>query len=403
MLVLVVFVAGVPSAIAQESRLSEKQKSQLIKRFPKSDANKDGKLDAAELRALRDFLEARRNNAQLTPASNDKADADTEKWKTVGFRQGNTMGGGEAAISKGGKFRVFVLMGQSNMHGLARAAELRSPYTEKHDRIRLWANGRWEYFVPRTESGHAKDFRNRFGPGVSMAHQLADYWPNDTIGIIKISDGGTGVRAFEKNWSFERAQRTFDGKKGSFYKDLMNAVAEAKRISQPEFSGFVWKQGGADGTKKDLAYEYFDTFKQLVSDMRSDLGSPDLPVFVLSRWNEEELLEVVLSFMSDEDVLEAKKSASKPPENDIELLRALVFHLENNPSPEVKKRLARRPHILTVRMEQNRAGREIPNVNTINHGTLPVMDDGVHFNAEGQIKLGKIVATAIEEFYKASK
>jgi len=199
-----------------------------------------------------------------------------------------------------------------------------------------------------------------------MAHQLADYWPNDTIGIIKISDGGTGVRAFEKNWSFERANRTFDGKKGS-------------------------------------AYEYFDTFKQLVSDMRSDLGSPDLPVFVLSRWNEEELLELVLSSMSDEDVLEAKKSASKPPENDIELLRALVFHLENNPSPEVKKRLARRPHILTVRMEQNRAGREIPNVNTFNHGTLPVMDDGIHLNAEGQIKLGKITATAIEEFYKASK
>ena len=184
MLVLVVFVVGVPSAIAQESRslsenpiwlraacfatglrpavstiytdiacfavlashktarsraddgilrhtprLSEKQKSQLIKRFPESDANKDGKLDAAELRALRDFLEARRNNAQLTPASNDKADADTDKWKTVGFRQGNTMGGGEAAISKGGKFRVFILMGQSNMHGLARAAELKSPYT----------------------------------------------------------------------------------------------------------------------------------------------------------------------------------------------------------------------------------------------------------------------------------
>lgn len=164
MLALVVFVAGVPSAVAQESRLSEKQKSQLIKRFPKSDANNDGKLDDAELRALRDFFQARRNNAQLTPASNGnpQADADADQWKTVGFRQGNTMGGGEAAISKGGKFRVFVLMGQSNMTGTARAAELKSPYTEKHDRIRIWANGRWEYFLPRV----------RFGPGVSMAHQL---------------------------------------------------------------------------------------------------------------------------------------------------------------------------------------------------------------------------------------
>ena len=37
------------------------------------------------------------------------------KWNTIGFKQANTMGAGEAPISKNGKFRVFVLMGQSNM------------------------------------------------------------------------------------------------------------------------------------------------------------------------------------------------------------------------------------------------------------------------------------------------
>ena len=234
-----------------------------------------------------------------------------------------------------------------------------------------------------------------------MAHQLADLWPDDTVGIMKISDGGTGVRAFEKNWSFERAQRTFDGEKGSFYEDLMNAVAEAKRISAPEFYGFVWKQGGADGTKKDLANEYFDTFNQLVSDLRADVGVPDLPVFVPSRWNEGELRELVLSLMNDEEVVEAKKRANEPPENDEELLSVLVSHLEDNPSPEARKRLNRRPHFLTVILAQNTAGRAIPNVTTVHHGTLPVMDDGIHFNAEGQIKLGKITATAIEEFYSA--
>jgi hypothetical protein len=207
------------------------------------------------------------------------------KWKTTGLQQASSMGGGEAAISKSGKFRVFVLMGQSNMTGAARAKELRPPYTEKHDRIRVWANGRWEYFVPSV----------RFGPGVSMARELADLWPNDTIGIIKVASGGTGIRGFEKNWSFERADRTFDGKKGSLYKDLMHAVAEAKRISKPEFSGFVWKQGAADGTKKDLAEEYYDTLQLLISDLRTDLDAPDLPVFIPSYMNDEELLKAVLS------------------------------------------------------------------------------------------------------------
>jgi hypothetical protein len=77
----------------------------------------------------------------------------TTKWTTTGLRQANTMGGGEGAIPKSGKFRVFVLMGQSNMQGAARAAELKAPYTEKHERIRIWANGRWEYFVPRNRFG----------------------------------------------------------------------------------------------------------------------------------------------------------------------------------------------------------------------------------------------------------
>ncbi len=123
-----------------------------ISGLSESDANKDGKLDDAELSALREVFRARRKG---------QADAAANKWKTTGLQQANTMGGGEAAISKNGKFRVFVLMGQSNMHGTARANELKPPYTEKHDRIRIWANGRWEYFVPR----------QRFVPGVSFAHQ----------------------------------------------------------------------------------------------------------------------------------------------------------------------------------------------------------------------------------------
>ena len=256
------------------------------------------------------------------PAVADGDSALTEEevktWMTTGFKQSNTMGGGEAAISKSGTFRVFVLMGQSNMQGTGRAKELKSPYNEEHERIRIWANGRWEYFVPS----------QRFGPGVSMAHQLADFWPDDTIGIIKVAVGGTGICGFEKKWSFERAERTWDGKKGPLYRDLMNAVAQAKRISKPEFCGFVWKQGAADGTRKDLANAYYGTFKQLVSDLRTDLGVPDLPTFVPVYMKDEELLKALLSKMNDKDVLKAKGSARTPPENDGELLRILLRQRE---------------------------------------------------------------------------
>jgi acetyl esterase len=322
----------------------------------------------------------------------DNPQTDTATWNTTGFKQANTMGGGEATIPETGKFRVFVLMGQSNMQGAGRAHDLKPPYTEKHDRIRIWANGRWETFVPT----------QRHGPGVSFAHQLADFWPDDTIGIIKVAVGGTGIRGFEKNWSFERANLTFDGKKGSLYMDLMNAVAEAKRISNPEFFGFFWKQGGADGTKKILAEEYYETFKQLVSDLRADLDTPDLPVFVPSLMNDKELLESVQSKMSDDDVLKAKKLASKPPENDEELLKVLLSYLEENGSLESV--MGKRPHIANVIMAQNKAGRDILNVTTLFPGELPRIGEGnVHYNSEGYVMLGKITASAVEEFYKAKE
>jgi len=320
-------------------------------------------------------------------------DAEAMKWKTTGFKQANSMGGGQAAISKRGKFRVFVLMGQSNMQGTGRAKELKAPYNEKHDRIRIWANGRWEYFVPS----------NRFGPGVSMAHQLADFWPDDTIGIIKVAVGGTGICGFEKNWSFERAELTWDGKKGPLYKDLMNAVAEAKAISKPEFCGFVWKQGAADGTKKVLANEYYDRFKQLVSDLRSDLGVSDLPTFIPVYMKDEELLKALLSKMNEKDVLKAKRSASTPPENDGELLKILLSYINELDLSEAKKLGGRRPYIGTVINAQNRAGREIPNVSTVYPGKLPSGADGTHYSSEGYIKLGKITASAVEEFYKAKE
>lgn len=311
-------------------------------------------------------------------------------WKTTGLQQANSMGGGEAAIPKSGKFRVFVLMGQSNMNGAGRAAELKPPYTEKHGRIRVWANGRWEYFVPR----------NRFGPGVSFAHQLADFWPDDTIGIIKVSCGATGICAFEKDWSFERAERSKDGKKGSLYEDLMSAVAEAKRISQPEFCGFVWKQGSADG-RQGLAEEYYGNFTQLISDLSADLGVSNLPTFVPSYAKDGELLTAILSHLSEKGAFDAKKSAGNGPVSDEELLNAVLSYIDDNglfkdEKPTVKKRR----YVAAVVSAQNRAGRELPNVTTLHPGKLPIGDDGVHYSSKGYIMLGKITASAVEAFYR---
>ena len=55
------------------------------------------------------------------------------------------------------------------------------------------------------------------------------------------------------------------------------------------FCGFVWCQGGADAKFKNLADDYYQTFERLVLDIRTDLSTPNLPVFILTSLNDQEI------------------------------------------------------------------------------------------------------------------
>ena len=89
--------------------------------------------------------------------------------------------------------------------------------------------------------------------------------------------------------------------------------------------------------------------------------------------------------------------------NDEELLQAILSHINDKDPAELRELTGRRLYFATVIMEQNRAGREIPNVTTLYPGSLPIGDDGVHYSSEGYVTLGKITATSVEEFYKAKE
>jgi lysophospholipase L1-like esterase len=138
---------------------------------------------------------------------------------------------------------------------------------------------------------------------------------------------------------------------------MMMAVNEANKISQPIYSGFVWKQGGADGGIRANAEDYYETLKQLITDLRKDLKNPKLPAIILGRASDEEI-----------------KKAGAPPAN--------------------------RKHLFTVYMAQNRVGKDIKDATTVHHGKLPCVPDGIHFNTEGQMTLGKMAATAVKALYK---
>ena len=270
-----------------------------------------------------------------------------------------SLGGGAAPIPKTGTFRVFILSGQSNMVGQGEASELPEDLRKPHDRIRIWCGGTWQYLVPS----------RRFGPEVSVARELAKAWPDDTIGIIKVAIGGTGILAFVPDWKKEHADRTGDGHKGPLYKRMTECFEAARKISTFEVGGFVWKQGGKDAKPGGASKEYLTHFRSIVEGLRKDTATPEMPVFVSTSVSKAQIEKFI-------------------------------------DSPEYKARLGKgRPGMLDVLRAHNEAAEKIPHCRTVVHGKLPLRPDGIHFNTEGQLKQGQLIAKAILAYYaeKAEK
>jgi Carbohydrate esterase, sialic acid-specific acetylesterase len=287
---------------------------------------------------------------ELAPDQREKVLED-DPSRGVGLKQANSMGGGEAPILPGTKLRVFLLMGQSNMVGHGKADKLVPPYNEPHPRIRIWARGKWQYLIPKSN----------FGPEVSFAHELATLFPSDTIGIIKVAVGGTGMNAWKPDWEWSAASKTGDALKGSLYRDMVNAFAGAHEVSDFQLCGLIWKQGDRDARNLELSESYQDRFVELVKHLRADLATPELPVFVLTYFDEA----------------------------GIEIHRELVEKL--------------RPNGLPLYVSQAKVSDYLKNAFPVFHGLLPTIFDQVHFNTEGQITLGKMTAAAVANYYLATE
>jgi len=265
----------------------------------------------------------------------------------IGLKQAASMGGGEAPIPPPEQFRVFLFMGQSNMAGFAKAGKLDKTMREPHPRIRIWAKGKWQYLSPK---------RN-FGPEVTFAHIMAKNFPTDTIGIIKVAVSGTGMNAWKPDWEWAEANKTGDALKGSLYRDMVNAVAAAREVSDFSLDSFIWKQGGRDGRKPELATSYQDRFVEMVDHLRIDLAVPELPVFVLTYFDEA-------------GIEEHRKILEKV-----------------------------RPNALPLYLSKARVSSYLDNAYPVFHGKLPTKIDQVHFDTRGQVMLGEMTAGAVTEYF----
>ena len=247
--------------------------------------------------------------------------------------------------------KVLILLGQSNMVGFGLADEFPAEMAAPSERRLMLTDDGWVPLVPG----------ERNGPEISLAYELSDVWLDETIGIIKVAVGGTGIRAFIPDWSEELVDVTGDGHKGSLYAEVKARIDQATAISDVEFIGVVWKQGGSDARSEETAAGYLDYLTSIIEALRQDTNTPTLPLFISTYYDAETLLLDPYA-------------------------------------------LAEAPHIFAalfdIVMAHNLAQDLIPYTLTIATGWLPVTAHGIHFNTEGQILHGQMIADVIWAYYE---
>jgi hypothetical protein len=179
---------------------------------------------------------------------------------------------------------VFVLAGQSNMSGRGRLKEV--PSFPHADRVFVYANsGKWTAGREPVDDPTGQvdevslDDNARAGPGMAFGDRMAELRPGAEIGLVPAAKGGSPA----SEWSRDSSRKTL-------YGSMIARAREAAAIGR--LAGVLWYQGEAD---IDSLTEWPVFFRQLVADIRADLGIADLPVVMTvlapgkpqhaARWN----------------------------------------------------------------------------------------------------------------------
>lgn len=248
------------------------------------------------------------------------------------------------------KAKVFILSGQSNMSGGGPVSKDGFQFEPAvADKVRIWDGtaewgkrgipGKWatlnELQAIKTEAR-----MHMIGPEFGFAKAMTDLYPAEEIHLIKVSRGGTAIDLWLPNPK---------GKENELTKLLANMKTALEKIEGDyEIVGLMWMQGESDAKTQAEAEAYQQKLEQFIALMRKETAKPDLPV-VIGRLSTR--------------ILE---------------------------SPKFKM-----PFVKVVQNAQDAVANHDKNVHVINTDDLSQRDDLVHYDAEGQMGLGKRFGEAL--------
>jgi len=204
-------------------------------------------------------------------------------------------------------YRLYFLAGQSNMEGLGRVSELPKERTGIVTGVMIYHSnsapddmdydglGVWESLRPGHGYGFSTDgtgniYSDLFGPELAFAQALRELEPKQNVALIKYARSGTSIDP-EASMGFGCWYSGYkDGKGMNQYDHFLATVRQAlsvedidndgqKDILEP--AGIIWMQGESDAAySEEIARRYENNLKQLIKQMRIDIGVKTLPVVI---------------------------------------------------------------------------------------------------------------------------
>ena len=161
------------------------------------------------------------------------------------------------------RFRVYLLLGQSNMAG---RGTVEAPDTVPNRRVlRLNAAGQWEV---AQDPLHFDKPSAGVGPGLTFGRDLAAQDTSLVIGLVPCAVGGSGLAAWQPGAYFADTQT-------HPYDETLTRARVALR-SGGTLAGAIWHQGETDSSPA-LSATYGPRLQAFIARLRADLGAPALP------------------------------------------------------------------------------------------------------------------------------
>lgn len=160
---------------------------------------------------------------------------------------------------------LFLLMGQSNMAGYG---ELLPGDEQEIAGVYVLREGKKEresyFWKEASQPIHDRLPSDRFCLAGPFAKIYREHYPQSQVGLIPMGWGGAAISQMSKGTAF--------------YQEVLSKTLWAQK--QGRLKAVLWHQGESDTVSPELVAVYEEKLKQLIKELRVDLGCPNLPVVI---------------------------------------------------------------------------------------------------------------------------